>query len=226
MTKENIILLAVTVLMYFISIGSMKFTPFRKAEGTKEKINCLIKSTWKETVYFVLMFVVNIGLCEMLFLFYKDNTMIYISKRIIVASVLWVAAYFDKKSYRIPNKLILLGLVLRVIVLGIEVLTIGTEVKEFIISELIASAAMFVISLICMLIAKNSLGMGDVKLFMIMGLFLGIRGMMTAMFFSLIVTFFVSVFMLITKKKNRKDYLPFAPSIMVGTIMAFALSNA
>lgn len=226
MTKENIILLAVTVVLYFISIGSMKFTPFRKAEGMKAKITCLVNSTWKETIYFILMFVVNIGLCELLFLFYEENTLIHIVKRIIIASVLWIAAYFDKKSYRIPNKLILLGLAFRVIVLGVEVLTIGTGVKEFIIPELIASAAMFVISIICMLIAKNGLGMGDVKLFMIMGLFLGIRGMMTAMFYSLIITFFVSVFMLITKKKNRKDYLPFAPSIMVGTIMAFALSNA
>lgn len=226
MTKENIILLAVTLILYFISVGSMKFTPFRKAEGTKAKLECLLKSSWKETVYFVLMLVVNIALCEMLFLFYTDNSVIHIVKRMVVISVLWVAAYFDKKSYRIPNKLILLGLTLRIVVLAAELFTTGTGIKGTVISELIASAAMFVISLVCMLIAKNSLGMGDVKLFMIMGLFLGVKGMMTAMLYSLIITFFVSVFMLITKKKNRKDYLPFAPSILVGTVLAFALSNA
>ncbi len=226
MTKENIILLAVTVFLYFISIGSIKFTPFRKAEGTKEKINCLIKSTWKETVYFVLMFVVNVALCEILLLFYQGNTLTHIIKRITVASVLWVAAYFDKKSYRIPNKLILLGLALRLIIVAVEVFTVGTAIKGTVISELIAAAAMFVISLLCMLIAKNSLGMGDVKLFLVMGLLLGIQGMMIAMFYSLIITFFVSVFMLITRKKNRKDYLPFAPSILVGTVLAMAVSNA
>lgn len=226
MTKENIILLAVTLFLFFISVGSMKFTPLKKAEGMKAKLNCLLTSTWRETVYFVLMFVVNVALCEMLLLFYTNNTVMHIVKRIVVVSILWVAAYFDKKSYRIPNKLILLGLALRIVALGAELFTMGTAVKGIVISELIASAAMFVISLVCMLIAKNSLGMGDVKLFMIMGLFLGIKGMMVTMLYSLLITFFVSVFMLITKKKNRKDYLPFAPSILVGTIMAFALSNA
>lgn len=226
MTKENIIILAVTVLLYFISIGSIKFTPFRKAEGAKAKLNCLVKSTWKETLYFVLIFAVNIALCEMLLLFYKDNTVIHIIKRIALVSVLWVAAYFDKKSYRVPNKLILLGFAFRLIILAAELFTIGTQVKYTVISELIAAAAMFVISLVCILIAKNSLGMGDVKLFLIMGLLLGVQGIMTAMFYSLIITFFVSVFMLITRKKNRKDFLPFAPSILVGTVLAIALSNA
>jgi prepilin signal peptidase PulO-like enzyme (type II secretory pathway) len=74
-------------------------------------------------------------------------------------------------------------------------------------------------------IIRNSIGFGDMKLFLVMGLLLGTRGIWGAVFLSLIVIFFISVFALITKRKSRKDLIPFGPALVIGTYLAVYLTG-
>ena len=67
--------------------------------------------------------------------------------------------------------------------------------------------------------------MGDIKLFMVMGLLQGISGMSGAIFMSMIVAFFGSVGMLILKKKTRKDNISFGPFILIGTTISMFLAG-
>ncbi len=227
MTTHNITQILITVFACFLSIGAMKYTPIKKAVGIKEKVKCFFMSTSGETVYFILMFVCMVAVSILIMHFYNKNTLIFNIKRIVILSVLWIAAFFDKKSYRIPNKLILLGLVLRVVILVFELIYArNAELVSVLILEIIAAAAMVVLSLLCMLITKNGIGMGDVKLFLVMGLYLGVKGIIPSMMLSMLVTFFVAVTLLVMKKKNRRDYVPFAPGIMVGTMLAIGLTGA
>ena len=63
------------------------------------------------------------------------------------------------------------------------------------------------------------------KLFIVMGLLLGVRGIWGAMFLSLIVSFFAAIFFLITKKKSKKDEMAFGPALAIGTFLAIFLTG-
>lgn len=92
-------------------------------------------------------------------------------------------------------------------------------------SEGIAAAALLLASMLCRLCAKNSIGYGDMKLFIVMGLMLGLNGIWGAVFASLVLSFLLAVFLLVTKKKSRKDVIPFAPAIVLGTFVSVFLTG-
>ena len=72
---------------------------------------------------------------------------------------------------------------------------------------------------------KNGIGFGDMKLFIVMGLMLGLDGIWGAVFLALIVSFLIAAFALITKKKTRKDAIPFGPALVIGTYLSICLSG-
>ena len=134
-------------------------------------------------------------------------------------------AYTDYKSYRIPNEFILLGICYRLILIPFEFWVNGTVVLYTVLSDIIASAALFAASVLCKLCIKNAIGAGDIKLFFVMGLMLSLNGIWAAIFMSLIVSFFICVYLLVTKKKGRKDIIPFAPAIVIGTYLSVFLTG-
>lgn len=67
--------------------------------------------------------------------------------------------------------------------------------------------------------------MGDIKLFCVMAIYLGLEGIWSAIFCSLIVSFVIAVFSLATKRVNRKDNIPFAPAILIGTYLSIFLTG-
>ena len=93
------------------------------------------------------------------------------------------------------------------------------------IAEVVAAVAIALAAFLCSICMKNSIGYGDIKLFIVMGLLLGMNGIWSAVFVSLIVAFFAAIALLITKKKGRKDVVPFAPAIVIGTYVSVILTG-
>ena len=91
-------------------------------------------------------------------------------------------------------------------------------------SDLIGFAFGFGFLLIVSLISRGALGFGDVKLFGIIGIMSGAICTYYTLIFCLIVSALVSTVLLITKKKGRKDSIPFGPCILIGYFVAIALS--
>lgn len=168
----------------------------------------------------VLMIAVGILFCTL----YGSNNIFISVKRISLLSLLWPIAYIDFKSYRIPNTYIITGLVSRCVILVFELFW-NEYVWITLLSEVIAAAALFVAAVLCSLFIKNSIGFGDIKLFIVMGLLLGLDGIWGAIFLSLIVSFFISAYLLITKKKTHKDAIPFGPAIVIGTFLSVCLTG-
>lgn len=218
--SKIIIQMLITVLVTAISIVAVKRNEFLKNEKVSQKIKTVFNSTKKEKIYFCVMILFNIVLNYVFIEIYTENSIFFNMKRIALVSILWIVAYYDYKSYRIPNKAILLGLAYRGVILLFEVIFYRENLLQTVISEVIASVALIIISVLCMLIVKNAIGMGDVKLFIVIGVSLGLSGIMTAVGASLIVSFVIAVALLLTKKKSRKDSIPFAPSILLGTLFA------
>ena len=85
--------------------------------------------------------------------------------------------------------------------------------------------ALLLAAFLCTLLMKNSVGAGDMKLFVVMGLLLGMHGIWGAIFASLIVSFVVAIVLLVSKKKTRKDAIPFGPALVVGTFLSVFLTG-
>jgi leader peptidase (prepilin peptidase)/N-methyltransferase len=78
------------------------------------------------------------------------------------------------------------------------------------------SGLLLLIAIAGMLIYKtdDAMGMGDVKLFAPIGLLLGWKLCLAALFISVLLAGFSSIFLMLIRKKGRKDTIPFGPFIV------------
>lgn len=179
----------------------------------------------KQIVYFSFTSVLVMGIAVMLSNFYTTNILIENVKRVCLLSMLAPIAYVDSKELRIPNKMIILGLVYRAIVIPIELFTYSGIRDSYIVSDIIAAALISVAAMLCRLVLHGGIGAGDIKLFVVMGLFLGLEGIWSSMFCTLIATFIVSVILLITKRKTKSDSIAFGPFLAIGTMLSVFLTG-
>ena len=71
--------------------------------------------------------------------------------------------------------------------------------------------------------------MGDVKLAVLLGLFLAFRSwdaLWSGIFLAFLMGGTVSLLLLITRRKGRKDAIPFGPALVVGTWVALAWGDS
>ncbi|MDR1217633.1 MAG: A24 family peptidase [Oscillospiraceae bacterium] len=157
---------------------------------------------------------------------YPDNTFIFNMRRLCLLSLLLPAAFVDYKSYRIPNAFIVAGAAYWAALFIAEPLVSGMAgFGRTAVSDLAAAGALTAAALLCAVAIRGSIGAGDVKLFMVMGLLLSTEGIGGAVLLSLAVSFIVSAWLLITKRKTRKDTLPFAPALAAGTFLSVLLTG-
>ena len=176
-------------------------------------------------VYGVVIILAVVGITLMLQLFYLNNSLIHNIKRICLLSLLGPIAYVDFTETRIPNTYIMLGLIYRGILIPMELLFVREIFLSTILSEIVAALALFLAAILCRICIKNSIGAGDVKLFFVMGLFLGLNGIWSAILLSLFVSFFIALFLLLTKRKTKKDSMAFGPALTVGTFISIFLTG-
>ena len=190
-------------------------------EGT-EKIK---DSTRVELVYSAVCITFTVLVAVFFPKVYPENSAWVNIKRMILLSIIWPIAYIDFKTMRIPNLFVIYGLICRAIILVFEIFLGHAYVWRYLLAESIAAGALLLAAVLCALVVQNGIGFGDMKLFVVMGLMLGLDGIWGAVFTSLIVSFFIAVFVLITKKKTRKDAIPFGPALVIGTYLSICLSG-
>ncbi|MFF3101652.1 prepilin peptidase [Viridibacillus arvi] len=79
----------------------------------------------------------------------------------------------------------------------------------------------FLILLLVAILSKGGIGGGDIKLFFIIGLVLGIFSTLLALFLAAVIGLVTGVVLLIYRKQGRKTPIPFGPSIAVASIIAY-----
>lgn len=132
--------------------------------------------------------------------------------------ILCPIAYIDAKNYRIPNKYLILGFIVRGFILAIELLTGIFQVEVFI-SEFAAVLLVFLLTVVCSTLFKNKIGAGDFKLLFLMATFLGIESLWSALVASVLVAGVVSLTLILTKKKRKNEIIPLGPCFAIGTII-------
>ena len=194
------------------------------AESSNKRF-AFLKPSLRRMIFLVIMITSLIGVAVALELVYSSNTLVDNIKLIFLLSVLFVAANVDARQQIIPNALVLFGLVSRVVFWIIEIFVdyerFWTLFKDNLLACLIA-VFFFVVGV---LLIKSGIGIGDIKLMLVMCLFQGFYGVISSLFFSLFVAFVYAIFLLLLKRKGKKDSVAFAPSILVGTMASIIMTG-
>ena len=138
------------------------------------------------------------------------------------AGVLKIAC-IDRRSKRIPNEILLALVYIRALVLIAECVMYPSYALSMIISALLGSILGGGMFLICYFITRGGVGMGDVKLFFVAGLYLGSGGIMAVIVTTVFSSAVYSIVQLVRKKAKLKDEIAFAPFVWIGLILTMAL---
>lgn len=184
----------------------------------------LFKISRNRIIYLVAGFVTSVVLILMLN-FYYNRDLTQQLKLLSIMLIILPNAAVDFRIHKMPNVFMVAGLVLRLLLFAVEFFLKSSTFLNTVIDSLLGGVIIGVFFFLLLIIFKNSIGMGDVKLFALMGLFQGLWGAVNSIFFSLIVTFFLSIYLLITKKKKKKDTISFGPEIYLGTLIGICLAG-
>lgn len=145
----------------------------------------------------------------------------------ILFSILIVALMTDIDHMIIPDKLIIFGLVVGLAVSILQVfrpLMIFRTAWHF--SGFAGGAATGGILLLIAIISmffygeEGGMGMGDVKLFVVIGLLSGLKVALMSLWLSFIIGGLAGVVLILVFKKNRKMAIPFGPAIVIATMIS------
>ena len=225
--------IAVLILLSFAAtVGAWLFLAFwhgkqenDSTETMEQTKQSALRPSRKRIVFLVLMFVGLCGMSILLKTVYEKNTLLHNAKMIILLAVLFIAANTDARKRLIPNKLVLIGLVLRVVFWVIELITVPDEFLNIVKNDLYACLLVVMFFVVGVLLVKGGIGMGDIKLMLVMCLFQGFYGVVSSLFCSLFVAFVYAIIVLLLRKKTKKDSVAFAPAILLGTALSIFLTG-
>jgi len=88
-----------------------------------------------------------------------------------------------------------------------------------IINAVIGGASGFVLLLIVAIVSRGGMGWGDVKMAMLIGLITGFPMVFSALLMGIILGGLAAAFLLLTKRKKRKEVIPFGPFLALATMV-------
>ena len=136
-----------------------------------------------------------------------------IAFRMVISCSLIVIFVYDLKHYLIPDKVVYPAIILSVIWLAI----FGENILSYFYSAVLA-AGFF---LFFVLISKGKwMGIGDIKLGFLMGLFLGWPGILTALFLAFLFGALIGLTLVFSGRKKISSEVPFGPFLVFGTFIS------
>lgn len=195
--------------------------------------NCKHQLAWFENIPLI-SFIVQRGKCR-----YCKENISYIYPTIELLTGILFAVSFAKVglSLELITALLLMSMLIIILVTDIKYMLIPNKVLMFFFPLLLVmrlivplnpwwSAAagcltgVLVIAVI-ILISHGGMGGGDMKLFGVIGLVLGVKEVLLAFFLSCMIGAIIGMSLLLFKIIGRKQPIPFGPYIVVGTIITY-----
>ena len=137
----------------------------------------------------------------------------------IVFCFLIVIFVYDLKHYLVADKVVYPAIIIS---LGFNIY-LWLSSGQFLVfaSAIVAALVAGGIFEAIILISKGKwMGIGDVKIGILMGLILGLPQILVALFLAFLTGAIVSIILLILKKKNLKSEIPFGPFLVLATIIS------
>jgi leader peptidase (prepilin peptidase)/N-methyltransferase len=145
---------------------------------------------------------------------------------IYFACILIIVFFIDIDYKIIPNELVIAGLAGGTFLI---IYNLFKPVKIYgdrtwwnpVLGALIGSGFLFLVAVLGILIYKSdqAMGMGDVKIFAPIGLFLGWKMTIVALILSIFAGGFISLILIVFRIKDRKSTIPFGPFIVISTLV-------
>lgn len=136
-----------------------------------------------------------------------------------VGTLLIMDAFIDVKAQIIPNGLNFTGFIVGIILTYIALITDTAKGLDMLFGMFAGGGIFLVIALLALVMyRKEGMGLGDVKLMGMLGLFFGLYNTIQIFIISFAVGAVVSIFFLITKIKKSTDYMAFGPFIVLAAI--------
>ena len=134
-----------------------------------------------------------------------------------LAAISLALAIIDIETHRLPNVIVLPGYAVGVALLGTAALLQGDFVG--LVRMAVGAGILFIFYFVLAIISPRGMGMGDVKLAGVLGLFLGSLGwgqLAVGAGAAFVLGGLFSVILLVTKRAGRKSGIPFGPWMLLG----------
>ena len=135
-----------------------------------------------------------------------------------VTAVLLAITVIDFNTSEIPD-----SLVISIGIFAVASIWIFPEVG--IIDRLIGLTAVSIPMLIIALIVNGAFGGGDIKLMAAGGFLLGWQSVILAFFLALLTGGSYAIFLMITKRRDKKGFMVFGPALCLGIAISFFFGN-
>jgi len=133
---------------------------------------------------------------------------------LLIIVFLVFSAMFDLKYMILPD----FSTVILIIIAFLGVVFDEPNVIPYLLSALVASGFLLILNLIT---KGKGMGMGDVKLAIFMGLFLGPQKTIVAFYVAFIVGAIYGLILMALKKAKKKSQIPFGPFLILGIFVAW-----
>lgn len=133
---------------------------------------------------------------------------------LFLVSLLVIIFVSDIRYMIIPNKVLVFFIPFFVILRIIEPLNPWW-------SPIVGAFSGFVIIALIILVSRGGMGAGDMKLFFVLGIVLGIERVLMAFFLSCLIGALIGMLLLMLKRIDRKQPVPFGPYIVIGTLLTY-----
>jgi len=146
---------------------------------------------------------------------------LYLIRGIILCSILIIISFIDLKFKIIPNKIVLpftlVGLSISTVIIVLE-----NPARWWL--PPVYSAGAFIFMLIIHLIYPKGMGLGDVKLSLMLGAFL-VKNVIVGLFLGFLLGSISGLILIISKKMKLRQEIPFGPFISIGSIIALFIGE-
>lgn len=138
--------------------------------------------------------------------------------------ILVMDAFADIKAQIIPNGLNFVGFLVGVVYIYITTINDAMAGVDLLLGMLAGGGIFGAIALFAYVVYKREgMGMGDVKLMTVLGMFFGIRNTIQIFVLSFFIGAVGSIFLMITRIKKGSEYMPFGPFIVMSAIITMFL---
>jgi leader peptidase (prepilin peptidase)/N-methyltransferase len=141
---------------------------------------------------------------------------------LVLFAALLAIAVIDLEHYIVPNRILIPLTAAAVPLLALAVLGDDGDLTDFV-RGLLGGVAGLIAMFALNLISPRGMGMGDVKMSFVLGLYLGFLGwgeVVLGFFAAFLLGALVGVALIVLKRRGPKDAVPFGPFLAAGTVLA------
>ncbi|HAP66403.1 MAG TPA: prepilin peptidase [Nitrospinae bacterium] len=146
-----------------------------------------------------------------LYLNFRISPQFFIYALLIISLI--IIAFIDLEHKIIPDVITLPGIIIGLAIsIAMPHITLINSIKGL----LIGGGLFYAIAIL----SRGGMGGGDIKLIAMVGSFLGWKNVLLTIFLGSFFGSIVGIVLIILKKKNRKDMVPFGPFLSLGAIVS------